>query len=140
MIANGNGSLSATEFNVNGIPGYTTPGGGSFTGTIVSGSPQIADPLAGMAQPDASDYTIQSKKKLSISGKQNVTLDPGLYVGGIQVTGGTVTLNPGVYYMEGGGFAVSGSGSVYGNGVMLYNDPVRPVTPFRSRAVATRSP
>jgi hypothetical protein len=123
MIANGNGTLSATEFDVYGIPGYTTPGGGSFTGTIVPGSPQIADPLAGMAQPVASDYALQSKKKLSISGKSNVTLDPGLYIGGIQITGGTVTLNPGVYYMEGGGFSVSGQGNVYGDGVMLYNDP-----------------
>src|SRR5262249_48327605 len=37
--------------------------------------------------------------------------------------GGTVTLNPGIYYMEGGGFAVSGGGNVLGAGVMIYNAP-----------------
>jgi Putative Flp pilus-assembly TadE/G-like len=126
MIGNGNGSLTAGEFDVSGSPGYTTPGGGSFTGPIVSPSPALADPLAYLAQPVASDYTLQSSKKLTLSGggkKSAVTLDPGLYVGGIQITGGTVTLNPGVYYLEDGGLSVSGSGSLVGAGVMLYNDP-----------------
>ena len=32
-------------------------------------------------------------------------------------------LNPGIYYLNGGGLTVSGSASISGTGVMFYNDP-----------------
>jgi len=57
MIANGNGTLTAPDYFVNGSPGYTTPGGGSFTGTIVPNSPPIPDPLAGLPEPDPTGRT-----------------------------------------------------------------------------------
>ena len=54
------------------------------------------------------------------SGSAPLTLSPGTYDGGITVTGkGPVTLLPGVYYMNGGGFTVSGQGSVTGAGVLI---------------------
>jgi hypothetical protein len=121
MIANGNGTLSAPTYYVNGNPGYTTPGGGSFAGTIDPNSPPIPDPLANLPEPSPTGMTLQSKKKMSIT--KDTTLDPGLYKGGIQITGGTVTLNPGIYYMDGGGFTVSGNGGIIGAGVMIYNAP-----------------
>jgi hypothetical protein len=124
MIANGNGTSTANTFMVNGSPGYTTPGGGSFTGTIVPNSPQIPDPLANLPVPDPSTMTVQSKKGMTIT--KNVTLNPGVYVGGMHITGGTVTLNPGIYYLNGGGLSVSGSGSLLGAGVMIYNAPQSP--------------
>jgi hypothetical protein len=56
-----------------------------------------------------------------------VTLSPGTYDGGIQVTGdASVTLLPGIYYMNGGGFSVSGQGSVTGSGVLIVNAPTGP--------------
>src|SRR5262249_2518139 len=52
------------------------------------------------------------------------SLQPGVYKGGISVSGtGNLTLSPGVYYMDGGGFSFSGQGSLTGNGVMIYNAP-----------------
>jgi hypothetical protein len=51
-----------------------------------------------------------------------VTLQPGLYVGGIEVSGTAhITLAPGLYYLE-GGLSVSGSATVTdgGKGVLLY--------------------
>jgi hypothetical protein len=121
MIANGNGSATASFYNVNGNPGSTTPGGGSFTGTIVPNSPQIPDPLANLPEPDPSTMTVQSKKGMSIN--KDVTLNPGVYIGGMHITGGTVTLNPGIYYLQGGGLQIDGSGSLLGVGVMIYNAP-----------------
>ena len=53
-------------------------------------------------------------------------LSPGTYVGGISVSGqASVTLAPGVYYLEGGGFSVTG-GSVSGSGVVIINAPGGP--------------
>jgi hypothetical protein len=45
-----------------------------------------------------------------------------VYRGGIEITSsaGVVTLNPGIYVMEGGGLEVSGS-LLQGTGVMIYN-------------------
>ena len=41
----------------------------------------------------------------------------------MSVSVGSVTLNPGVYYMQGGGFSWSGQGTLLGAGVMIYNAP-----------------
>jgi hypothetical protein len=48
-------------------------------------------------------------------------VNPGVYYGGLDLKG-TVTMNPGIYVMAGGGFKYSnGSTVVTGNGVMIYN-------------------
>ncbi len=124
MYANGGGTVTAPEFRVGGIPGWSTPGGGTFSGPIVSGAAPTSDPLAQLPPPDPAALTVQRTHKLQISNDNPVTLSPGVYVGGITITGqGNVTLSPGVYYMQGGGFSWGGQGSLTGTGVMIYNAP-----------------
>jgi hypothetical protein len=123
MVANGNGSMSAPTFMVGGSPGYTTPGGGSFTGTIAPNSEPIPDPLAYLPPPDYSSLVVRRTNKLQHGGNQTDTILPGIYQGGISITGGTVILSPGIYYMDGGGFSLSGTGNLVGQGVMIYNAP-----------------
>lgn len=125
MVANGNGSATAEDgFYVNGNPGSSTPGGGSFTGDITSSAPQMPDPLRFLPPPDPSAMPVRETKKLSINGKKTVILDPGVYRGGISMTAdANVTLREGIYYMEGGGFNWGGSGTLQGEGVMIYNAP-----------------
>jgi hypothetical protein len=122
MYANGGGAVNAPEFDVGGNPGYSIAGGGSFSGTIVPNMPPTPDPLADMPIPDTTNMTV-FKNGFKSSGNKTSTIDPGVYVNGIQITGGTVTMNPGIYYMQGGGFSISGTGSVTGNGVMIYSAP-----------------
>ena len=112
MSVTGNGAANAGEFDISG--GYSTGGHGSITGTIYTNQPPAFDllqlPLP--SQPPAP------------SGNTSTTLNPGTYVGGIHLSGsGVVTLNPGIYYMQGGGFSVSGHISVTGNGVLIVNAP-----------------
>ena len=123
MIANGNGFLTADRFLVTGSPGYTTPGGGSFVGPIVPNSDPIPDPLANLPYPDPTALTVQSRNKTSLSGNKTTTLKPGIYQGGVSITGGTVNLDPGIYYMDGGGFSLGGQGSLSGSGVLIFNAP-----------------
>jgi len=120
-IAGGGGALQADEFLIRG--GYTTTGGGSFVGPIRTGRPGMEDPLADIPPPDPTTMVIQSRKKVQFtSGTQ--TLSPGVYKGGISVSGtGSLILEPGIYYMDGGGFSFSGQGSLVGHGVMIYNAP-----------------
>jgi Flp pilus assembly protein TadG len=50
----------------------------------------------------------------------DTTLTPGVYCGGITMSGNeVVTLQPGTYYIDGGDFSASGGGSITGNGVTI---------------------
>jgi hypothetical protein len=123
-IANGTGAMTAPVFDITGIPGTATPGGGSFSGTIYSGVPPTPDPLKYLPEPDPTTMTLQSKNATQIAGTKDVTLYPGVYQGGIKVTGqGNVTLMPGIYYMDGGGFTYTGQGNLNAQGVMIFNAP-----------------
>jgi hypothetical protein len=120
-IAGGGGTVVADEYFIGG--GYTTTGGGILDGTIHTQRPGLEDPLIDMPPPDPTTMTVQSTKKVQYT-SGTTTLSPGVYTGGISVSGtGSLTLEPGIYYMDGGGFQFSGQGSLFGEGVMIYNAP-----------------
>ena len=90
---------------------------------IRTGVPPTPDPLAYLPQPDPSKMSVQSSKKMTVSGG-SPTLQPGIYKGGIAVSGqGGLTMQPGIYYMDGGGFSFTGQGSLYAPGVVIFNAP-----------------
>ncbi len=80
------------------------------------------DPLAGVPPPDTSgcdhtDFKVDQQNQI-------VTLDPGIYCKGIELSGSNinVTFNPGVYVLKDGGLKVSGSdGTITGSEIMFYN-------------------
>jgi hypothetical protein len=120
-IAGGGGTVEADKFVIAG--GYDTSGGGQFIGPVYTERPGIPDPLADITPPDASTMVVQSIKKVQET-SGTVNLKPGVYKGGINVSGtANLNLEPGVYYMDGGGFKFTGQGSLKGEGVMIYNDP-----------------
>jgi hypothetical protein len=124
-VLTGKGSVTAPNINFYG--NYTTSSSGQFVGTVKTGVAPTADPLASLAVPDPTTMTVRSATNYQISSSGNYTLQPGVYNGGIALSGpspGTVTLMPGIYYMQGGGFSISGGLSVTGSGVMIYNAPV----------------
>jgi hypothetical protein len=115
----GNGSVIAEDIDVTG--GVKTAGHGSFS-VPVEKEPATTDPL-GLGLPAAPSPIFAA---VNYSGSAALTLNPGTYIGGIKITGnGNVTLNPGVYYMMGGGFSVTGKGSVTGMNVLIVNAPAR---------------
>ena len=119
-IAGGGGTVLAPEFDITG--GTSTSGGGSFSGGPINiGRAPTADPLVDLPPPDPSQMTQQSNKKTQYTAG-SVSLSPGVYKGGISASGtASLTLAPGIYYMDGGGFSFSGQGSLIGQGVMIYN-------------------
>ena len=122
-IVTGGGVLTAPEFDITGVPGTSTSGGGTISGTILDGQVPTPDPLAYLPEPDPSTMSVQSKKTVKLQNQGSLSLQPGIYTGGIQVTGGNLTLAPGIYYMDGGGFSFSGTGSLTAPGVMIVNAP-----------------
>lgn len=113
LTVGGSATISADFVGVVG-------GMGSSTGiTAVNGvrthiSP-VADPYADVPLPvfggcDEQKYTA----------KNTVTINPGVYCGGIGVNANAVlTLNPGMYILDGGGLTINGGASVTGTGVTL---------------------
>jgi hypothetical protein len=123
MVAVGGATVTASEFDVTGVPGQS--GSGVFTGTLYNGVPPTPDPLRYLPEPDPSTMTQQVTKNsgLHVSGG-NKTIQPGVYSGGISVTGnGSLNMQPGIYYMDGGGFSFSGQGNLDAQGVMIVNNP-----------------
>jgi hypothetical protein len=106
---------------------------GSSSPTINYGPP-VPDPLRYLAAPDPVALGLPSQgTNLQIS-SGTVDLYPGVYSGGIVVSGGATAIlhansdgTPGIYYLQGGGLTVSGPSSItvaVGEtaGIMIYND------------------
>jgi hypothetical protein len=118
-------TLTAPVFDFSGTPGWSAASMYQWNGTIQSGQTPTPDPLRYVPPPDPSTMTVQSKKAVVISNTNKTSiLYPGVYQGGIKLSGqGAVTMMPGIYYMDGGGFQFSGQGFLTANGVMIYNAP-----------------
>jgi PKD repeat protein len=116
----GHGTVTAQDIDVTG--GARTVGHGSFS-VAVDHETATPDPL-GLALPPPPSMHFPA---VHYSGDAPLTLSPGTYDGGIEITGhGAVTLLPGIYYLNGGGFRVSGKGSVTGDDVLIVNAPGGP--------------
>jgi hypothetical protein len=115
------GKITATMFNI--VGGANVPAAG-VTGPMNTGSKPVADPLAAVPPPDPTGMPIRSANTLTVSGATvSMTINPGIYIGGIKVqNGATLIMQPGIYIFQGGGFQVSQPGTtVQGTGVMIYN-------------------
>jgi hypothetical protein len=122
-VSTGGGAVVADPTDI--VGGYSVSGSGpGFTGTINTGVRSKPDPLRHLPVPDLSTMTVRSTNKLQHSAATTVTLAPGVYQGGISITGlANIILQPGVYYIDGGGFSFNGQGTLSGDGVMIYNSP-----------------
>ena len=109
----GNGTVTALETDITG--GISDSKGG-LQGPLKTGVVTTPDPFASLPVPDPTSMPVQTAT--------GTILNPGRYVGGINLSNSAaVTLNPGVYYLDGGGLSFNGSGSVTGTGVVFYNAP-----------------
>ena len=125
-VLTGNASVTAKTIDVLG--GAVTTGHGTFSSPVNHNFAPVSDPV-GLPLPPAPSTTYSA---LKVTGKcaDTVHVQPGTYVGGISISGNaSVTLEPGIYYMKGGGFSDTGSGSVTGDGVLIVNAPGSPATP-----------
>src|SRR5262245_3256708 len=122
-VTTGSGTVSVSsnmEMDFSGSPGVS--GSGSWIGPIMTNQTPVPDPLAYLPEPTGAGATVQ--KKVNAAGNQVVTIDPGAYNGGIKISGqASLIMNPGIYYMVGGGFSFTGMGSLNAQGVMIVNLP-----------------
>jgi hypothetical protein len=122
-------STNPNALDVNNSGQLNTQGGGiaiagGWTGnktptpTPSGGAPLFENPLKDLSMPSVGscDHT----SKVIVAG--TMTLSPGVYCGGIEVTTGErANLQPGLYIINGGGIKVGNSGQFYGDEITLIN-------------------
>ena len=82
----------------------------------ISGAAAAADPYASVPQPTPSGPCLSP-----VTSGNSSTFSPGYYCSGIKLTGSaSATFQPGVYYIDGGNFAISGSATATGTGVTFF--------------------
>ncbi len=116
LTLGGNAIINANSTHV--VGGISISGGAQLNdsnGTFADTGSPVPDPFASdsFSMPAGCDQT-----NWSLPGSN--TISPGVYCGGITVNAGaTVTMQPGVYYMNTGSFKVNGSGTITGDGVTI---------------------
>jgi hypothetical protein len=110
-----NATLNAAAICVAG--GYVAPTAKSLQPVPTTDCPMFADPLASRTPPKVGpcDYTLLVIKD------QIRTLDPGVYCGGLTISGkAKVTFNPGTYIIHNGLFLVLDTATIHGEHVGFY--------------------
>ncbi len=122
----GTARLNATPIEVHGGTSPTICGSECSVVPTTS-APVVADPFLSVAAPTvpnncyATGYSLGSSNTATISATDPSTGAVRVYCGGIDITGTAVlTMNPGTYIVNGGGFTVEHSGTVNGTGVTIF--------------------
>lgn len=130
MIANSTGTNGINAVNAYGSAAINSSpvaavGGLSTDSHFASGtvflpySPPQADPFATLPNPSLpGDCGGNIYNNVSVQPSDVTTLSPGCYNNGLDIKG-TVTLNPGTYYIDGSSFKVNSGAVINGTGVTI---------------------
>jgi hypothetical protein len=107
---------------------------GTISPTPLTNAASTTDPLSTLPFPSTSGMTTQTIAN-PLNG--SVTLNPGIYNGGIKLaSGANVTLNPGNYYLNNGGLFLTGA-TIRGTAVTLFFTGTQSTTPILLDTVST---
>ena len=113
ISVNGSPTILASPIAaVGGVPPASRFGSGSVT---LPYSPPQPDPFASLPSAEIPPASASPCPSVSVSPNQTTTLSPGCYSG--MDLKGTVTLSPGVYYIDGSSLSFGSQANVTGNGV-----------------------
>jgi len=115
FVVSTNSSVTAASIDVTG--GYS---GSTMTPQPTTGVPPVADPLADRPPPTFSATCGYTNLRIN-SG--TVSLYPGVYCGGIKISGQSTSVvsNPGSYIRLGGGLSACANTTLSGSGVTFYD-------------------
>lgn len=118
--------LVTGKYRVDGVSAVVQPR--PNIGVSPTANPLASTPLPDLAGLPVRHGTPNQPQTLRIP-YGDVTLEPGIYYGGIEILGNArVTLSPGLYVMAGGGLEVRANATVTGQEVCIFNtwDPDHP--------------
>src|SRR5215467_809451 len=110
------GSATISAYSVGVVGGVSGQAGITTTNGVTTGGAPTSDPYASVANPTPTGPVVNN-----CCSHGTATINPGIYTNGMKlVAGANITLNPGVYYIEGStGLDVAGGATLTGNGVTL---------------------
>ncbi|WP_284125911.1 Tad domain-containing protein [Parerythrobacter aestuarii] len=111
----GSSLLKSNPISAVGGIDYTSTNVDSGT-TMLPYGLEVTDPMANRGLSVPSTPSTCTATNLNVTPNQTVTLNPGRYCGGMDLKG-DVTLNPGVYIIDGGTLNINSQAEVYGDGV-----------------------
>jgi len=124
ITVSGSGSLLATDVesvggvnNTAKIANFTSGGPSPLATSAVA----QADPFSSLAPPTTANGASATSNGAQSFSSGSHTLNPGVYTSISTSLLANVTLNPGIYVITGGGISMTGSSTITGNGVMIYN-------------------
>jgi hypothetical protein len=100
------------------VGGTSLSNNSTVTPTPITRTTPVEDPFASLPAPSYS-----ACDHMSLQPNGTVNLSPGVYCGGLKISAGsTITFNPGMYILNGGGLMVSSkNATLNGTGVTFYN-------------------
>jgi hypothetical protein len=110
----GNATLDAPNLNV--VGGTSMSGNSQCTGSVALGSLPVQDPLSGLQFPSSAG--MQNMGAQSLSSSTQKTLSPGYYPSISISANAVVTLQPGLYVL-GGNMSLSGNAQLIGSDVTI---------------------
>lgn len=97
--------------------GASVSGSASVQPEVLTDCPQVKNPLDGRPPPSSASCDYNDKVYSNVT----VTLDPGVYCGGLKIDGDSVaTLQPGIYIIKDGALVIAGSTRLTGVGVGFF--------------------
>lgn len=115
------------------VGGVTATSGMTLTDcpSAITSAPPVADPFRNLAVPTPTGSCLSAPSN-------NGTMQPGRYCSGASIKG-NVTMNPGVYYME-GNLGVQSTAALSGSGVTIYMSGASRVSMNGNAAVNISAP
>lgn len=109
------GSAQISALSVSVVGGETGSSNITTTQGNYTGRSPAADPYAGT---NFEEFSGCDRK--NFSAKNVTTISPGVYCNGMKLNAGAaVTMNPGVYYIDGGCLCIAGGATLSGDGVTI---------------------
>lgn len=113
MSVSGNVTINVGTIRVSGDISVSGGAADLTYSSLQTGKNPLEDPFSNLEVPESGDCD-----ETNYSTTRSVTLSPGTYCGGIQISGNNdIEFEPGVYIIDGGDFDVSGRGEMIGEGV-----------------------
>ncbi len=112
-------------------------------GDVITSCPPITDPLRDRPHPpfDATDCVDGLLTGVRLNFGQKVTLEPGVYCGGLFVNGADVEFKPGEYIILNGPLKVQSSGNIEGDGVGFFlSGPLATINFGKQSSISLRAP
>ena len=116
LYMDSNSEIAADWMDVSGGAEFRSNANVDDVDAFREGAPQISDPLAGLALPSLGPDLGQVR----VYDDDRRTIGPGYYSGGILLDSNSkLTLNPGVYILDGKGLQILSNARLYGENVTL---------------------